>query len=357
MPAYKDKNTGKWYISFYYEDWDGQTQKKFKRGFETKKEALDYEKKFSVKMKGSLNMLFEDFYELYKEDVKESVRLNTWLTKEHMIRTKVLPFFSGMKISEIKPVVVKKWHNVLLTIENAEGEKYKPTYLKSIHAQLSCIFNHAVKFYGLRQNPCKVTGRIGKRKSDDEVEFWTKEEYTSFIEKVKDKDISFYAFEILYWTGIRIGELRALTKADFDLGKKTMRINKSTQRIDSQEVITDPKTSKSKRTILLPNFLVKELEDYFLKIEYFNQDDLIFPKTPSYFRRELERGIGLSGVKRIKLHALRHSHISLLIEMGFSPVDIAERTGHESIKVLMEYSHMFPTKQKDMANKLNELGE
>lgn len=171
-------------------------------------------------MEGSLNMLFEDFYELYKEDVKESVRLNTWLTKEHMIRTKVLPFFSGMKISEIKPAVIKKWHNVLLTIENAEGEKYKPTYLKSIHAQLSCIFNHAVKFYGLRQNPCKVTGRIGKRKSDDEVEFWTKEEYTSFIEKVKDKDISFYAFEILYWTGIRIGELRALTKADFDLGKK-----------------------------------------------------------------------------------------------------------------------------------------
>ena len=111
-------------------------------------------------MEGSLNMLFEDFYELYKEDVKESVRLNTWLTKEHMIRTKVLPFFSGMKISEIKPVVVKKLHNVLLTIENAEGEKYKPTYLKSIHAQLSCIFNHAVKFYGLRQNPCKVTGRI-----------------------------------------------------------------------------------------------------------------------------------------------------------------------------------------------------
>ena len=107
-----------------------------------------------------------------------------------------------------------------MTIENAEGEKYKPTYLKSIHAQLSCIFNHAVKFYGLRQNPCKVTGRIGKRKSDDEVEFWTKEEYTSFIEKVKDKDISFYAFKILYWSGIRIGELRALTKADFDLGKK-----------------------------------------------------------------------------------------------------------------------------------------
>ena len=136
-----------------------------------------------------------------------------------------------------------------------------------------------------------------------------------------------------------------------------MRINKSTQRIEGKEVITEPKTPKSKRTIALPDFLAKKLEDYFLKIAYFDDDDLIFPKTPSYFRREMERGIKKSGVKRIKLHALRHSHISLLIEMGFSPVDIAERTGHESIKVLMDYSHMFPTKQKDMAEKLNEMGE
>ena len=192
-----------------------------------------------------------------------------------------------MKMSEIKPVVVKKWHNVLLNIENVEGEVYKPTYLKSIHAQLSCMFNHAVKYYGLKQNPCKVTGRIGKQKSDEEVEFWTKEEYLQFIEVVKDKDISFYAFEILYWTGIRLGELRALTKADFD--KKTMRISKSTQRINGEEVITDPKTPKSKRTIMLPDFLVRELQAYFLKIEYFSDDEQIFPKCKTYFNKEMEQ--------------------------------------------------------------------
>ena len=219
------------------------------------------------------------------------------------------------------------------------------------------MFNHAVKYYGLRQNPCKVTGRIGKQRSDEEVEFWTKEEYLQFIEAVKDKNISFYAFEILYWTGIRLGELRALTKADFDFDKKTMRISKSAQRINGEEVITDPKTPKSKRTIMLPDFLIRELKDYFLKIEYFSEDEQIFPKCKTYFNKEMERGIKKSKVKKIKkikLHALRHSHISLLIEMGFTPVDIAARTGHESIKVLMDYSHMFPNKQLDMADKLDK---
>ena len=152
MPAYKDEKSGKWFASFYYKDWDGQSRKKLKRGFETKKEAITYERNFTVKMSSSLNMLFEDYFELYKADVIGTIRLNTCMTKEHMIRTKILPFFSGMKMSEIKPVVVKKWHNVLLNIENAEGEAYKPTYLKSIHAQLSCMFNHAVKLWKRKEN-------------------------------------------------------------------------------------------------------------------------------------------------------------------------------------------------------------
>ena len=354
MPAYKDFKTGKWYSSLYYKDWDGRNTRKLKRGFETKKEAITYERNFTIKMDGSLNMLFEDFFELYKSDVIGSIRLNTWLNKENLIRTKVLPFFGKLKISDIQPITVKKWHNILYSMDNAEGNIYKPTYLKSIHAQLSCILNHAVKYYGLKQNPCKVTGRIGKRKSDDEVEFWTKEEYLEFIEAVKDKDISYYSFQILYWTGIRLGELRALTKNDFDFEKKTMRINKSTQRIQGKDVVNDPKAPKSKRTIVLPDFLVNELKDYFLKIAYFENEDPIFPKCKTYFNKEMNRGIAKSGVKKIKLHALRHSHISLLIEMGFTPVDIATRTGHESLKVLMDYSHMFPSKQINMADKLDE---
>ena len=104
-------------------------------------------------MSGSLNMLFEDYFELYKSDVIGTVRLNTWRTKEYMIRTKILPFFTGMKVSEIKPVVVKKWHNVLLNIENAEGEVYKPTYLKSIQLYVqSCGQVLRIKTKSLQDN-------------------------------------------------------------------------------------------------------------------------------------------------------------------------------------------------------------
>lgn len=356
MPAYRDEKAGKWFASFYYKDWNGENRKKLKRGFVTKKEAAAYERSFTAKMSGALNITFEDYFDLYKSDVIGTIRLNTWLTKEHMIRTKILPFFGPMKINALQPITIKKWHNILVNMENAAGELYKPTYLKSIHAQLSCMLNHAVKFYGLRSNPCKVTGRIGKQKSDEEVEFWTKDEFSRFIEAVKEKDIAYYAFEILFWTGIRIGELRALTKADFDFEKKSMRVWKSTQRINSQEVITEPKTPKSKRVISLPDFLNRDLKDYFLKIDYFEDDAQIFPRSKSFFAKEMERGVRLSGVKRIHLHALRHSHISMLIEMGFSPVDIASRTGHESIKVLMDYSHMFPNKQIEMATALDSLG-
>ena len=96
MPAYKDEKSGKWFVSFYYKDWDGESRKKLKRGFETKKDAIAYKRNFTVKMSGSLNMLFEDYFELYKSDVIGTVRLNTWMTKEHMIRTKILPFFTSV---------------------------------------------------------------------------------------------------------------------------------------------------------------------------------------------------------------------------------------------------------------------
>lgn len=146
------------------------------------------------------------------------------------------------------------------------------------------MFNHAVKYYGLKQNPCKVTGRIGKQRSDEEVKFWMKEEYLQFIEAVKDKGISFYAFEILYWTGIRLGELRALTKADFGFDKKSMRISKSAQRINGEEVVTYSKTPKSKRRIMLSDFLIRELKDYFLKTKYFSEDEQIFSKCKTYYK-------------------------------------------------------------------------
>ena len=82
--------------------------------------------------------------------------------------------------------------------------------------------------------------------------------------------------------------------------------------------------------------------------------DRVFPITKSYLHHEMDRGSKAAGVKRIRVHDLRHSHVSLLIDMGFSPVAIADRLGHESIEITLRYAHLFPSKQTEMIEKLEQ---
>ena len=216
----------------------------------------------------------------------------------------------------------------------------------------SAIFNHAVRYYNLRDNPCKKAGSMGKKKNR-EMMFWTKEQYLKFAEVMMDKPLSFYAFEMLYWCGIREGELLALTPADFDFEKRTVTINKSYQRLNGQDLITTPKTEKSNRVITMPQFLAEEIQDYLKMLYGIGADDRMFTVTKSYLHREMDRGSKEAGVPRIRIHDIRHSAVSLLIDMGFSATAIADRVGHESIDITYNYAHLFPSKQTEMADKLN----
>ena len=198
---------------------------------------------------------------------------------------------------------------------------------------------------------------MGKKKNR-EMLFWTKEEYLKFADAMMDKPMSYYAFEMLYWTGIREGELLALTPADFDFEKRIVTINKSFQHLNGRDIITSPKTEKSNRTIQLPKFLCDEMQDYLKMLYDVGLEDRMFPVTKSYLHREMNRGAKEAGVKRIRIHDIRHSHVSLLIDMGFSATAIADRVGHESIDITYNYAHLFPSKQAEMADKLDmERGE
>lgn len=244
MPAYKDTKRGTWYASFYFENWKGVKQKKLKRGFATKKEALAWERRFLLQKVADLTMTFEDFMEIYVTDKKKRIRENTWTTKENIIRTKILPYFKDKQLDEIKARDVIAWQNELMNYRDKDGRAYSPTYLKTLHGQLSAILNHAVRFYGLKSNPAAAAGSMGSEKHK-EMLFWTKDEYLKFAEAMEARPRSYYAFEVLYWCGIREGELLALTPADFDLDKGLLSITKSYQRIKGQDVITDPKTPKA----------------------------------------------------------------------------------------------------------------
>ena len=347
MKAEKDKKTGKWLIQYRYTDWQGKRRKSTKRGFATKREAEEWLRNFFITQKADFDMKFEDFWKMYCADMETRLREHTMRTKKYIVELKILPYFGDKRVNDITAADIRQWQNELIKMG------YSPTYLKTINNQLSAIFNYAVRYYDLKSNPCAKAGSMGKSKAE-EMDFWTGEEFRKFIDSVMNKRLSYMAFMTLYWTGMRMGELLALNPKDIDLEKRTISITKSYQRLGKKDVITPPKTPKSKRVITIPEFLAADIKDYMDSLYDLQENDRLFPITKYYLEHEMQRGIKESGVKRIRVHDLRHSHASMLIELGFSPLEIANRLGHEKVETTLNtYAHLYPNKQTKLAERLD----
>ena len=352
MAIYKDEKYNTWKVVYRYTDWKGQNKQTTKRGFKTKREAKAWEAEQMNIKTASLDMTFESFVEQYRKDMLKRIKLNTWQTKDNIIQSKLIPYFGALKMSKITAQQVITWQNEMMAYVDEKGKPYSPVYLRSINSQLSAIFNHAVKFYNLRENPCVKAGSMGKKKNR-EMLFWTKQEYLKFADVMMEKPDLYYAFEILYWCGLREGEMLALTPGDFDFENKTVTVSKSYQKIKGVDYITTPKTEKSNRTVLMPEFLSDEIQEYLTHFYDLGKDDRIFLCTRHALLSAMTWGSEKAGVKRIRIHDLRHSHVSLLIDMGMSAVTIADRVGHESIDITLQYAHMFPNRQAEIAERLN----
>ena len=351
MPAYKDEKTGKWFAKFYYTNWQGIKKQKWKRGFATKKEALGFERDFLEQQSANPDMTFQNLYEIYMEDMAARLKQSTLLTKKTVLQTHILPFFGNKPINEIKASDVRRWQAKLTSSPN----NYSQTYLKKINTELNSIINYAKRFYDLNTNPCGKAGTIGKAKAE-EMDYWTYDEYITFREGIKDKPLSYICFEVLYWTGMREGELLALSPADIDLDNKIISINRTYQRIEGKDVFTSPKTRKSKRKIPIPDFLCQELSDYIQSRYMLDADERLFPITKSYLSHEMIRGCKNTGVKKIRIHDIRHPHASLLINQGCDALMLAARLGHEKVSTTLNtYSHLFPHKQQELVHSLESL--
>lgn len=357
MPAYKDAERNTWYVKFQYKNWKDERKWVTKRGFKTRRDALQWEREFQLQQQGSIEMSFADFVNVYREDRVPRLKESTALMKDNIIDTKLVPYFGGKAIQEITTRDVMMWQNEMLCFRDPKsGKPYSKSYLKTIHNQLSAIFNHAVRHYKLKENPAMLVGNMGSDKNI-QMQYWTKDEYLRFADVMMDEPVAYCCFQILYWCGIREGEMMALTLEDLDFESGKLSINKTFQHLKGKDMVTEPKTPKSNRVIQMPEFLVEELRDY-VKMQYdLKPTDRLFPVCKSYLYRMMKKGSELAGIKKIRVHDLRHSHVSLLIHMGYSAVAIAERVGHESVDITYRYAHMFPSVQVDMANKLNCLME
>jgi len=351
LPVYKDEERKSWYVWFRYKDWSGTVRQHKKRGFAKKSEAVQYERDFLKKQSGSCDMAFGSMVELYMEDCKTRLRSTTYESKKYLIDSKILPALKDLPVNAITPAVVRKWQNDLL---NDEAE-YSPTYIKTINNQLSAIFNFAKRYYGLGVNPAAVAGSVGK-KNAEAMQFWTQDEFQRFAAAISDKPASYAIFNTLFWTGMRSGELLALTLEDVNFEAKTISITKSYARLEGKDVISPPKTPKSRRVITVPDFLLDILRDYADRLYDYDPSERLFAYTKYYLQSEMARGCKKSGVKKIRVHDLRHSHASLLIELGFSPLLISERLGHENVETTLSiYAHLYPNKHGEVSDKLNVL--
>lgn len=357
MGAYKDEKAGTWFVKCYYTDYTGARKQKMKRGFSRQKDAKEWERDFLLNAAAQPTMPFRTLTDLYLADKKAHTKLITYETKKNRIDKWLLPFFADKPIDAITAADVRKWQADLKASRNANNKPLSPGYMQNLVTELSSVFNYAVRIYGLRMNPCQIAGNaVGKKQKS--LNFWTKEEFDKFIATFDKRDPYYITFLILYYCGLRIGEFEALAPEDFDFDAGTLTVNKTYHLINGKGVITSPKTEKAIRTITLPPFLMKCIKRHIARIYDVSSTTRLFTASHSSYARQLEIHTKMAGVRRIRLHDLRHSHASLLIELGFSALLVSERLGHENVSTTLNiYSHLFPSKQSEVADRLEKLCE
>lgn len=303
------------------------------------------------KKKISFQQFIEEIYlPWYKTQVKESTYINRCSTiKKHF------SYFYKMATDEIEPINVQNWQLKL-------AKEFSPNYIRIVQGMLSIAFDRAIVLGIAKKNPSRMIGNIKSKKT--KVDFWTLEEFQKVISLLYKGDYYehylFMSFWLLFMTGMRIGEAAALHWSDIDFETGLLSITKTLYyKTMTDYKFVEPKTQASIRTIYIDVDTLNELKAWKkVQQQVLPNCELVLsyngtPTSKTTLPRALEKLAGLAGVHRIKIHALRHSHASLLISMGENPLLIKERLGHEKIQTTLgTYGHLYPNTNLEVANKL-----
>lgn len=345
--AYKEKDTKKWTAHWFETNAKGEKKKRRKRGFSTKKEALEYERQKKLNSSRSMDMKLSEFMEVYFEDKQNELKERTMKNKRYMMEQHIIPYFGNQMMSEISASQIIQWQNEMQT------KGFSESYLRMIQNQLTSLFTHASRIYDLHTNPCKKVKRMGNSDSRS-LDFWTTEEYQQFIQTIEPGTRYYLIFEILFWTGCRIGELLALTPADINFERNQISITKTYYRTERKDVITEPKTKQSVRTIEIPEFLKQEIKQFIEGHYGMPENERLFPIVQEAVQHKMKQNMVKAGVKKIRVHDLRHSHVAYLINKGIEPILIKERLGHKDIRITLNtYGHLYPNQQRRIADLLD----
>ena len=345
--AYREKDTKKWTAQWFETTAKGEKRKRRKRGVETKRDALEYERQKKLNSTRSMDMKLSEFMEVYFEDKQNELKERTIKNKKYMMEQHITPYFGDRMMSEITASQIIQWQNEMQT------KGFSESYLRMIQNQLTSLFTHALRAYDLQANPCKKVKKMGSSDSRS-LNFWTTEEYQMFIQTMDPGTRYYIIFEILFWTGCRIGELLALTREDVDFERNQISITKTYYRTGRQDVITEPKTKQSVRVVEIPEFLKQEIKTFVDGHYGMPDNERLFPIVQEAVRHKMKHQMEKAGVKKIRVHDLRHSHVAYLIHKGVEPILIKERVGHKDIRITLNtYGHLYPNQQRKVADLLD----
>ena len=364
----KTKDGRSWYFRVYYTDKYGNRKQKKSAKYFKKIEAQDSERTFLDKINGNnekdKNLTFFKVYNDWITYKKTQLKITTFYNLEKNTKKNILSFFENYKLYSININSMNEWMKYITNMNCSISYKNSMIgYCREIfnYAKDNYDFDYKVinKIYNIREDSAFINNNI----KNAEWNFWTYDEWNKFIKSV-DNDYYNLIFNFLYYTGLREGELFALNWNDIDFENKKLIINKSlTNKIGNKSyAITTPKTKNSNRIIDIDNELIIKLKKHYndeKRIYNFNKNMFVFGNikymTATTLRRNLYEYIKKAKVKKITPHGFRHSHVSLLIDLGCDSRDVANRIGDTVQIVESTYYHMFPKKQSSTVNKLNEL--
>ncbi|OEC03481.1 integrase [Lysinibacillus sphaericus] len=339
MTVYKDEARDTWYFITRIEQPDGSKKQVKRRGFKTEKAALLAEAKLEAEDIVEEVVTFEFVANKYMEWYKKRRKVSSYKKIESVVRVHLIPYFKRKQIKNIRARDVVDFQDTLI------GEK-SPAHIKKIHSILSAIFNYAKRQEYVRDNPATIAGNVDLEERKH-INFWTLEEFKAFI-KCVDDDLYYALFMTLYYSGMRKGELLALTWADLDFESNVINIDKN----NYYGQITTTKTTSSTRKILMPKNVMNLLKAIKLekspKMSYVVFGEIKDSISVTALSVRFEKYVNLSGVKKIRIHDFRHSHASYLINKGTIVSVVAKRLGHSNVATTLNtYSHLYPSTEQE----------
>lgn len=365
MRGYFRKRGSKWSftVDIGRDPVTGRRRQKTVSGFRTKKEAEAACAELISQIKAGqyrepANMTLGQFLQDFMAGERQRIRETTWNNQMFLVKKHILPALGHLKLSELTPMTLQRFYQAKVEAGLASS------YIKSMYAILSKALRTAEKWGMIPRNVAALV--TPPRVQKPEMNVWTPEQIRRFFQTAEDRRF-YIAYVLAIYTGMRRGEILGLKWSDIDFERCVIHVQRTLYKTKEKIIFQEPKTRGSKRSIVISSSVIAALRRHRAKQNEirlklgpaYKDHDLVLaswtgsPVDPSDMNKDFRAAIRLAGVPAIRFHDLRHTHATLLLQLGEHPKVVAERLGHASVTITLDtYSHVLPSMQKRLADRL-----